>query len=260
MNNGYIEIYCPDNPRANEKTGFVYLHVLQAERKLGRYLNKNECVHHLDGDKTNNDLSNLVIFRTGSDHSRFHKLKNPHIYTFEDGTSISYGEKSKKKSYSINKNDAVKDEYKYWNSQTEFNRIMNTITTDDLIYSLLRLTFGEVAKSLGISDKYLVKILKKLGIPYNSLYYRNKAKQYNIKYYTNNIMNDDKKNTIYGEDFRNKISKTSKDRIKEHGGLKLKYEDVLIIKSSNKRQVELAKEFNVSRATISRIKNGIIWK
>ena len=97
MNNGYIEVYCPDNPRSNKKTGFVYLHVLQAEKKIGRYLNEKECVHHMDGNKTNNNPDNLIIFRTGADHSRFHRLKNPQIHTFEDGISVCYGEKCKKK-------------------------------------------------------------------------------------------------------------------------------------------------------------------
>ena len=99
MNNGYIEVYCPDNPRSNKKTGFVYLHVLQAEKKIGRYLNEKECVHHMDGNKTNNNPDNLIIFRTDADHSRFHRLKNPQIHTFEDGISICYGEKCKKKKY-----------------------------------------------------------------------------------------------------------------------------------------------------------------
>ena len=41
------------------------------EKHLGRKLTFNECVHHIDGDKSNNELSNLeVVMR--SEHSRSH--------------------------------------------------------------------------------------------------------------------------------------------------------------------------------------------
>ncbi len=42
------------------------------EEALGRKLEKNETVHHLDGDKTNNSISNLKIFDHHSLHMEFH--------------------------------------------------------------------------------------------------------------------------------------------------------------------------------------------
>jgi hypothetical protein len=39
----------------------VYEHKLKAERALGRALGPDETVHHIDGDKTNNANSNLLI-------------------------------------------------------------------------------------------------------------------------------------------------------------------------------------------------------
>lgn len=41
------------------------------ERVLGRKLNRNECVHHIDGDKTNNENWNLLIC-TVAYHSWLH--------------------------------------------------------------------------------------------------------------------------------------------------------------------------------------------
>ncbi len=73
MNNGYIEIMMPEHPNARSN-GTVLEHRLVAERKLGRYLKKTEVVHHIDEDKTHNVEENLIIFRTNSDHSRFHKI------------------------------------------------------------------------------------------------------------------------------------------------------------------------------------------
>jgi len=48
-------------------------HIFIAEKKLGRPLKKGETVHHIDGDKTNNDPNNIYIFKTGSDHAQAHK-------------------------------------------------------------------------------------------------------------------------------------------------------------------------------------------
>jgi hypothetical protein len=41
------------------------------EQHLGRYLTREECVHHVDGDKKNNSLENLQVMLR-SDHARLH--------------------------------------------------------------------------------------------------------------------------------------------------------------------------------------------
>lgn len=61
----------PGHPRANADNA-VYLHVLVAEEKLGRYLLPEEVVHHIDENKTNNDPTNLMVFCTKADHTSFH--------------------------------------------------------------------------------------------------------------------------------------------------------------------------------------------
>lgn len=58
---GYVWIHKPDHPKAYSGK-YVPQHVLVMEESLGRYLDgKNESVHHIDGDKTNNDISNLQL-------------------------------------------------------------------------------------------------------------------------------------------------------------------------------------------------------
>ena len=69
--NGYIVIYKPEHPRAFGN-GCVYEHVLVAEEMLGRHLKEEECVHHIDLNRQNNDKSNLIIFTTNSDHISYH--------------------------------------------------------------------------------------------------------------------------------------------------------------------------------------------
>jgi hypothetical protein len=56
----YRTVYKPDHPRA-DVTGFVSLHILIAEEKLGRPLQDGEVVHHCDFNRGNNDPSNLLI-------------------------------------------------------------------------------------------------------------------------------------------------------------------------------------------------------
>lgn len=51
----------------------VYTHRALIEKALGRKLNKTEIVHHIDGDKDNNDLSNLHLFPSRAEHLNAHK-------------------------------------------------------------------------------------------------------------------------------------------------------------------------------------------
>ena len=67
----YLCEFAPDNPRAT-KEGYVYTHVLVAEKNLGRFLKPEEVVHHVDEDKYNNSPNNIIVFKTNADHTAFH--------------------------------------------------------------------------------------------------------------------------------------------------------------------------------------------
>ena len=57
---GYIQVYSPTHPCASSK-GYVLEHRLEMEEHIGRILEPDEIVHHIDGDKINNDISNLEM-------------------------------------------------------------------------------------------------------------------------------------------------------------------------------------------------------
>ena len=55
----------------NIKNKKYRLHRLIMENYIGRKLKKSEVVHHVDGNKLNNNIDNLEIIRDGY-HSRLH--------------------------------------------------------------------------------------------------------------------------------------------------------------------------------------------
>lgn len=71
INDVYILIYFPQHHDSN-KDGYVRLHRLVAEQKLGRLLKDEECVHHIDLNKHNNNPNNIIVFKTNGDHIAFH--------------------------------------------------------------------------------------------------------------------------------------------------------------------------------------------
>jgi hypothetical protein len=73
---GYICIKLPNHPHATTN-GWVREHIVIACKKYGRYLQKDECVHHIDGNRTNNKLYNLeIIFLAIHTRKHFGKIGN----------------------------------------------------------------------------------------------------------------------------------------------------------------------------------------
>ena len=50
----------------------VWTHRYEAEKKIGRKLKPSEPVHHIDGDKLNNNHENLYVCKDKSDHGKVH--------------------------------------------------------------------------------------------------------------------------------------------------------------------------------------------
>lgn len=70
--NGYEFIYDPLNPMA-QSNGFVAVHRLVMAEHIGRVLEPQEVVHHIDENPSNNSISNLMLFKNNSEHLRHHK-------------------------------------------------------------------------------------------------------------------------------------------------------------------------------------------
>lgn len=71
---GYKMVIAQNHPKAVSKGGglkYIREHRLIMENHIGRYLEDNEVVHHINGDISDNRIENLSLMEHG-DHSRLH--------------------------------------------------------------------------------------------------------------------------------------------------------------------------------------------
>jgi predicted transcriptional regulator len=82
INRGYRYIYNPNHPNAaNGK--YVFEHRLKIEEKIGRFLSPSEVVHHINGNKLDNRIENLVLFSTNNEHLCYEYLLKIQSLTVE---------------------------------------------------------------------------------------------------------------------------------------------------------------------------------
>lgn len=70
---GYIGIYFPDHPNSNND-GYIMEHILVMEALVGRHLEADECVHHINLKRDDNRKENLKLMTT-SEHMSYHMRK-----------------------------------------------------------------------------------------------------------------------------------------------------------------------------------------
>ena len=106
-NNGYRYKRVLNHPRVKGSSGYVAEHVLIMEQHIGRYLEPDEVVHHIDGDKLNNVISNLQLL-TRKEHAHLHgKVKKVAYARFRCPVCKKEFEREKRKSHLSKKDNKV---------------------------------------------------------------------------------------------------------------------------------------------------------
>lgn len=70
--NGYREIWVGDHTIPNNAGGYQREHRILKELEIGRSLTDGEIIHHVDGNKINNRLSNLYVCDGHFEHRKIH--------------------------------------------------------------------------------------------------------------------------------------------------------------------------------------------
>lgn len=87
---GYILLYVgPDYKYSNTYGGRIREHIYIIQEKLGRQLDKNEVIHHIDGDKTNNNLNNLDLC-TIQEHNNCHAKSEKIVFELYSKGLVGY--------------------------------------------------------------------------------------------------------------------------------------------------------------------------
>ena len=73
---GYVRVYFPNHSKSYRNK--VYEHRLVIENYLGRELKNGEEIHHVNGNKTDNRLSNLIVI-SRSEHMKLEWMVNKNM-------------------------------------------------------------------------------------------------------------------------------------------------------------------------------------
>lgn len=151
---GYMYCYNPDHCIANA-AGKVLEHVYVMYKAIGRQLNPGECVHHIDRDRANNNLSNLRLMSI-AEHALLHAIED-RGFKLENRTCPFC---SRNFECSVNSRQVYCQA-----SCASANREKFSVSREDLYILVWRMPTTQVAKLLGVSDVAVAKRCKKLNVP-----------------------------------------------------------------------------------------------
>lgn len=149
---GYLYFMDKKHPLSSN-IGRVYHHRHVASVALGKWIDSSYHVHHLDGDKSNNNPSNLEVV-SSSEHARLHALERGFQTTHTkacaycgEGFETTHGVYCSQKC-----------------SNASRDRLSNHIDKETLRSLVWEIPTVKLAKELGFSDTAVSKLCKRWGI------------------------------------------------------------------------------------------------
>lgn len=166
---GYVYFIDKSHPLSSKNIGRVYYHRHVASIKSNKWLTTEEIVHHIDGNKQNNDEKNLVVL-SSSDHGILHAL--------EEGKCVGRIDIEcpvcKQIFYARDKSNRITCSIACSSKKS----IQWDISKDDLEILIWNLSFTEISKRYPISDVGAKKKAKSLGCLLPPAYFFNKSETY----------------------------------------------------------------------------------
>lgn len=170
--NGYRLVLLPNHPRAMKSRnwkGYVYEHIVIAEESIKRPMKDNEVVHHLNGDRGDNRVRNLLVLDK-SQHGRLHAWINSGAIGLE--TFNKYRMNSKKAKYNepayckICSKLLQDDRAKFCSMDCKgiSSRVVERPTKNQLIQDINNMSFVKIGKKYGVSDNAVRKWAKQYEI------------------------------------------------------------------------------------------------
>lgn len=147
---GYYYFTDKEHPLMYKSNHRVLYHRHMASLKIGKWIKSYEHVHHIDENKINNNINNLIVL-TNSEHNSLH---NPKIVI--TGKCADCGKKIK---FNINKPQ------KYCSKECYVRKTkINWPSPKTIEEWVWREPTIKMAKELGVSDKAIDKFCKKHNI------------------------------------------------------------------------------------------------
>ena len=172
---GYVYVKAPPGHPNVNGDGYICEHILVAENILGRLLNGEEVVHHINKKRNDNKPSNLMVFASHRDHALYHSGGNATVINGVWHTEPLHG-KCKYCGADFIRDPSWKkfcckecsDNYfksKKIISDTDIQQIIQDLKETDGNFSF-------VSKKYNVSDNAIRHRLKYLGLPYHSSDYK----------------------------------------------------------------------------------------
>lgn len=148
LDRGYETVYLPKHPSA-KSNGYVYVHRVVMENYLDRQLKPFETVHHKDGCRNNNKVSNLLL-TTNSGHAHMHRGAVKPRRCLSCG--VVFNPPVNRVAYCSHKCAAIGQERAKWPSDGELRRLLQKIPAEHL------------ARRLGVSGSAVAHRCRRRGI------------------------------------------------------------------------------------------------